>query len=104
MLSTPVTPAEFSAATNQLQSQSSAQYDIVNYNCVDFALGVVNSARGSYPLIISKYPVPDETTPMSTPEALYNTINSMSRAGGPEAGNTDIGNVWNAGSSHGACN
>jgi hypothetical protein len=103
-LSTPVSAAEFSDAMNQLQNQSSAEYDIVNYNCVDFALAVVNSARGEYPLTIAQDLVPGETTPMSTPEALYNTINNMSRPGGPEAGNTNVGDIWDAGTSHGACN
>jgi hypothetical protein len=103
-LRVPVTVDEFKVAMNRLQSQASSQYDIVNYNCVDFALGVMNSARGSYPLVINKYPLPDESTPMSTPEALYNLIYSMSRSGGPEAGNTAVGSIWAAGTGHGACN
>jgi hypothetical protein len=103
-LRVPVNAAEFTSALNKMQSQASAKYDIVNYNCVDFALGVINSARGNYPLIINKYPLPNEPTPMSTPEALYNLIQSMARPGGPEAGNTSIGSVWSAGVSHGACN
>jgi hypothetical protein len=103
-LRVPVTADEFKSAMNKLQSQAAAQYDIINYNCVDFALGVMNSARGSYPLVINKYPPPDISTPISTPEALYNLINFMSRPGGPEAANAAVGSIWAAGIGHGACN
>jgi len=103
-LSVAVSAAEFAAAIARLQVLASSNYDIVNFNCVDFALSVINSARGSYPLVINKNLVPDQTQPMSTPEGLYNLLSSMHRSGAPEAANINIGRVWIAGSSHGPCN
>jgi hypothetical protein len=101
-----ITPSQLNSEIQQIRYLSGImQYSISNYNCVDFALQVINTIRGVNPLIIPKYQIPGQ--PMSasnTPEGLYKLLDNMKVAGGAEAKNilTDV--VLHAGTSHGACN
>jgi hypothetical protein len=80
------------------------QYSIENYNCVDFALQVVNAIRGTNPLSIPKYQIPGQPGISNTPEGLYKLLSNMKAAGGPEAKNILTDAVLTAGISHGPCN
>jgi len=92
-----ITEIEFLAST--------MSYDIARYNCVDFALQVINTIRGTSPLIIPKYQIPGQTFSTSnTPEGLYTLLASMKAAGGTESRNIVTGGVLHAGTSHGPCN
>jgi hypothetical protein len=62
-------------ATLKLYATSS-KYDIDDFNCTDFAIGIFNSARPSNPLIIPKYKIPGGQTAngTSTPQSLYKEL------------------------------
>ena len=97
-----VTAAQFQAALNAVQSNSTRDYNIGNYNCTDFALSVFNAAGGG--LSIPKYAIPSFPNPgnSNTPQGVYNKLQDMSVAGTP---NIDAnGNKAYGGTSHGACN
>jgi uncharacterized membrane protein YgcG len=101
-----ITPSQLNSEIQEIEFLSGIMpYSIQDYNCVDFALQVVNTIRGINPLIIPKYQIPGQPAGISnTPEGLYKILNNMKAAGGPEAKNILTGAVLNAGNSHGACN
>lgn len=98
--------AQLRAAINEIQFLAGAMaYNIAKYNCVDFALQVMNTIRGVNPLIIPKFQIPGQTFSASnTPEGLYRLLQSMQAAAGPESKNISVGGVLHAGTSHGPCN
>jgi len=80
-------------------------YSITEYNCVDFALQVINTVRGVNPLVIPGYQIPGQPASLSnTPEGLYRLLDAMKARGGPESKNILTGEVLHAGMSHGPCN
>ena len=99
-----VNNAQFKMALTQLTLLAPGNYDIVNFNCVDFALRVVNSFRISTPLNISKYILPGMTQAISTPEALYYLLDDLKRGASADAPHIVNNGTWNAGVSHGPCN
>jgi len=97
-----------SAITEILYLSRFVRYDIDEYNCTDFALEVFNYVRSPASAIdIPKYDIPGGTSPTgtSTPEGLYQKLQSMKKAAGAEAANIELpgGKSWAAGSK-GPCN
>ena len=101
-----ISPDQLTTEINQILSiGSDMPYSISNFNCVDFALGVINAIRPSNPLTIPKYQIPGQPAGFSnTPQGLYRLLSSMQEMAGPEAINIVGGLVAHAGASHGPCN
>jgi hypothetical protein len=101
-----ISPGQLNSEMNEIEYLSGVMpYSIENYNCVDFALQVINTIRGAIPISIPKYQIPGQPPSISdTPEGLYKILSSMKAMGGPEAGNILTGVVLNADNSHGPCN
>ena len=102
-----LTPSEFKTVLSQIEYLSRfIKYDIDDYNCTDFALDVFNSVRISNPLEIPKYDLPGGMAPngTSTPQGIYNKLESMKRSG-IEASKINIPGVkgW-VSESKGPCN
>jgi len=102
----PVTPSQLNAAIAEiLLIGQDIQYSISKYNCVDFALQVINSIRGTNPLIIPKYQIPGQAlSDSNTPEGLYKLLSAMEAGNGAEARNILTNVIMHAGNSHGPCN
>jgi hypothetical protein len=87
-----------------IKSLADMAYSIVNYDCLDFALNVINAVRPAGPLVIDK--VYDPNNPFSniaTGPKLYTLLQSMIRNGSVETPNILVGNSMYAGASHGPC-
>ena len=99
-LTIPVSAAGFDRALNATVQQDGSSYDIANFNCVDFSLGVVNSISPNF-LTVQPLPLPGSPVTMDTPGSLYLKLAQMKAAGNPNVSNDG---VWIAGQSHGSCN
>jgi hypothetical protein len=98
-----ITPAQLSTEISTIETLSSSQYDIINYNCVNFSVQVLNAIRPTNPLVVSPMQVPGATPLSSTPEGLYVLLSRMKEAG-PEALNILTDEILWSGTSHGPCN
>jgi hypothetical protein len=98
-----ITPAQLSTEISTIETLSSSQYDIINYNCVNFSVQVLNAIRLTNPLVVPLMQIPGATPLSSTPEGLYVLLSRM-KEGGPEALNILTDEILWSGSSHGACN
>lgn len=96
-----VTAQQFQNAINAAQNLSSHQYNIAEYNCADYALGVFRAAGGN--LSVPQYVIPGfpSDNGSNTPEGVFNAIQSLENAGNPNA-MANSRKQW-AGNSHGAC-
>lgn len=99
-LSIPVNAGQFGIAMNKISSLSGSNYDLNKFNCVDFALSVINSFRPTTPIIPAIAQMPGGGLSIDTPQGLYITLQHIQNTGGAAL----IGSIWNAGASHGACN
>lgn len=100
-----LTAAQLQAAINAvIATGSSQQYDIWNHNCVDYALGIINTVRPGNPLKIVKLKDIETGELFSSPQGLYMTLGQMKEPGSPEAKNIIMNVVQHAGTSHGPCN
>jgi len=101
-----ISPAQLMTAISKILFLSATmQYDIAKYNCVDFALQVINTIRDVNPLIIPRYPIPgqDDITKSNTPQGLYKLLQQKKNSNDAEAKNIVVGGAWNANPSGGAC-
>ena len=99
-----ITPDQLNTAIGKIELLSNLQYSITNFNCVDFALQVMNCIRGTSPLVVPKYQIPGQ--PMSnsnTPEGLYMLLESMQAQNTPDAKNILMDVVQYAPKSSGPC-
>jgi hypothetical protein len=104
-LTMPVTPLQLNTAIQAIEKNSSALYDLVNFNCVNFSVQVINSIRPDNPLSVPLLQIPGNAASLSsTPEGLYILLNRMKAAGGPEASNIITDDILFAAPSHGPCN
>jgi hypothetical protein len=94
-----VNASQFQSALTAIQTLSTKQYNINNFNCVDWALGVINAAGAG--LSISKYVIPGNTTLSNTPQGLYKKISELAANGNPNASTN--GKAYNS-PSKGPCN
>lgn len=97
-----VTPAQFQAAIDAINANSSNPYNVSHYNCTDFALAVFNAAGGG--LTIPRHGVPgfEIDGGSNTPQGLYEKISQLKDNG--TAGTTKTNNKEYAGPSKGPCN
>jgi hypothetical protein len=104
-LTMPISPSQLNTAIQSIEKNSSAPYDIVNFNCVNFSVQVLNALRPTNPLSVPLLEIPGTAASLSsTPEGLYILLSRMKAAGGPEATNIITDDILFAGGSHGACN
>ncbi len=109
-LSLTINGNQFEAALNKLQAISDYDYNITSWNCTDFALSVFNAAS-QQPLSIPKFAIPTSEYPLpstfalsSTPQGLYEAIQSLQAAHNTSLGTTDIPGICGyVGESHGSC-
>ena len=101
-----ISPAALNTEISEIASLAPVMtYNITTYNCVDFALQVINAVRGTDPLKIPKYQIPGQPLSMSsTPEGFYLMLESMQEAGGPESRNIITDAVAYAPPGKGPCN
>jgi hypothetical protein len=85
---------------NKITSLSGSDYDLNNFNCVDFSLSVINSFQPTTPIIPQAVQMPAAGLSIDTPQGLYLTLQHIQNTGGAAL----TASVWNAGASHGACN
>lgn len=99
----PISVAQLQAAIGQVNAYNGNSYNMTNFNCVDFALGVFNAATAGG-MTIAKQKIPGYPSPggSSTPQGLYNRINELSGWGTPGASTN--GSKAYGGSSKGPCN
>lgn len=99
----PISVGQLQAAINQVNAYSGNSYNMTNFNCVDFAIGVFNAATAGG-ISITKQQIPGYPTPngSNTPQGLYNRINEMAGWGTPGAQTS--GSKAYGGSSKGPCN
>ncbi len=97
-----VSPAQFEAAVQKLQEESTRSYNVSYYNCVDFALAVFNAGGGN--LGVPRYSIPAFGVPggSSSPQGLYDQIKGMQLQGNPMAYTTP--NKEYIQTSNGPCN
>jgi hypothetical protein len=95
-----VNAAQFATAMNKITSLSASNYDLNNFNCVDFSLSVINSFQPTTPIIPELVQMPVAGPSIDTPQGLYLTLQHIQNTGGAAL----TGSIWNAGLSHGACN
>ncbi|MES2331320.1 MAG: hypothetical protein V4539_17080 [Bacteroidota bacterium] len=95
-----VSAAQFQAAVNAVNSARDT-YNVGNYNCTDFALGVFNAAGGG--LTIPRHSIPgfEVDGGSNTPQGLYEKIQSLKNNGAANTSTTN--NKEYAGSSKGPC-
>jgi hypothetical protein len=94
-----VTASQFQAALNTVQTLSTKQYNINTFNCVDWALGVFNSAGAN--VTIPKYVVPGGSSAINTPQGVYNKISELAING--NSGASTNGKAYGP-NSKGPCN
>jgi len=100
-----ITPVQLEAEIAAIESLSSSNYDLVNFNCVNFSVQVLNAIRPSNPLIVPEFQIPGAPQALSsTPEGLYILLSQMKAAGGAEAGYILTDEILFSSASHGACN
>jgi hypothetical protein len=101
-----VSPDQLNSLISQIIFLSSSMlYSITTYNCVDFALQVINGVRGVNPILIPKFQIPGQPLSNSnTPEGLYKELSAMKLGGGADANNIITNVVAHANLSHGPCN
>jgi hypothetical protein len=99
-----ITPAQLATEISTIETLSGTPYDLVNYNCVNFSVGVINAIRPGNPLIVPPMVVPGAMPLSNTPEGLYVLLSRMKAAGGTDALNIVTDEVMFAPNSHGACN
>jgi hypothetical protein len=100
-----ITSAQLNLEIATIEALSTINYDIVNYNCVNFSVQVLNAVRSGIPLVVPDFQIPGASQALSsTPEGLYILLSQMKKAGGPEAGNIITNEILWAQMSHGACN
>ncbi|MES2328765.1 MAG: hypothetical protein V4539_04120 [Bacteroidota bacterium] len=97
-----VTPAQFQAAIDKVNSSSYKQYNLEFYNCTDFALDIFNAAGGNLDIPRHKIPNYEIDGGSNTPQGLYEKIAQLKSNG--VAGTTTTQNKEYAGSSKGPCN
>ncbi len=91
---------QFATAMSKIISLSGSNYDLINFNCVDFSLSVINSFQPTTPIIPETVQMPAAGLSIDTPQGLYLTLQHIQNTGGAAV----TGSIWNAGVSHGACN
>ena len=99
-----ITPAQLATEISTIESLSGTPYDLVNYNCVNFSVAVLNAIRPGNLLVVPPMQQPGTTPLSSTPEGLYVLFSRLKEAGGVDANNIVLGQVSFAGASHGECN
>ncbi len=104
-ISMPLSADGLNMVISTIKSLVDMPYSIVNYDCLDFGLNVINSVRGNNPLVISKQLVAnDPFSNIATGPKLYNLLSDMVDSQSPEAGNIVVGGSRYIGQSHGPCN
>ena len=107
-LSMNISPGNFSQVLTHVQYLSQfVRYDLDEYNCTDFALDIFNYKRPGRPLEIPKFDISAGLAPdgSSTPQGLYQKLQSMKKLGDAESNNITIPGVKGfAGNSDGPCN
>ena len=99
-----ITPAQLTTEIQTINTLGSNQkYDIWEYNCVNYAVNILNAVRPGNPLQVIQLNDVTSGDSYSTPQGLYLTLDQMKQANGPEAKNITVDVVKNAGTSHGAC-
>lgn len=98
-----ISPAQLQAAIDKVNSFSGNSYNMTNFNCVDFALGVFNAATAGG-LSVTKQQIPGYPTTdgSNTPQAVYNRLDEMKAWGTP--GIQTSGSKAYGGTSKGPCN
>ena len=100
-----LSPYGLNTVIDKIKALSDMPYSIVNYDCLDFGLNVINAVRPTNPLMISKqYDPNDPFSNIATGPKLYTLLQSMLETGSPETPNILLGSSVYAGVSHGACN
>jgi hypothetical protein len=99
-LSISVSAGQFATAMNNIKDLSGSNYDLNNFNCVDFSLSVINSFQPTTPIIPVAVQMPAGGLSIDTPQGLYLTLQNIQNTGGAAL----TGGIWDAGNSHGACN
>jgi len=101
----PLDAAGFNSVIQQAKFYSATMpYDIFHFNCIQYALGSINTAMGVTPIVIPPRYTPGYGEPINTPNGLYYWLEEMKAAAGPEASLIQFGYGLHAGSSHGPCN
>jgi hypothetical protein len=95
-----VSASQFQAALTAVQTYSSYNYNVADFNCTDFALAVFNAAGPG--LTIPRHQVPGFSSAKgsNTPQGLYEKISGLSEAGNK---NAQTGGKAYGGTSHGPC-
>ena len=99
-----ITPAQLATEIHTIEALSGTQYDLINYNCVNFSVAVMNAIRSTNPLVVPPMVSPEGTSLSNTPEGLYVALSRLKEAGGTDAPNIALDVVNFAGNSHGPCN
>ena len=94
-----VNSSKFQNALNQAINLSSNNYNLLSFNCTDFALGVFNAGGGNLNIMPNIYTLFYFNQPTFTPISLYLKLKNLSNSGDS---NANIG-ISNAASSHGPC-
>lgn len=100
-----ISSTNFQSAMNTVLDLSNNNYNLLDFNCTDFALGVFNSAGGNLKINPFTMPVFNNNIFIgnfkiaNTPSSLYYKISSLQNSNN---NNAQIG-ISNAGSSHGPC-
>ena len=94
-----VNSSKFQNALNQAINLSSNNYNLLSFNCTDFALGVFNAGGGNLNIMPNIYTLFYFNQPTFTPNSLYLKLKNLSNSGDS---NANIG-ISNAASSHGPC-
>ena len=94
---------QFQTTIKRMESLEAEDYDIITWNCTDFALSVYN-ASSIAPLTIPKYKTEGSGELMNTPQGLYNEIKLLQASGITTQGTPSVPqSAGHAGDSHGSC-
>ena len=95
--------AQFQTTIDRMESLEAVDYDIITWNCTDFALSVYNAST-YIPLTIPKYVTAGSGELMNTPQGLYNEIKLLQASGITTQGTPNVPQAEeHVGASHGSC-
>jgi hypothetical protein len=100
-----ITPAALQTEINAVGAiGNNPSYNIWNYNCVNYALNVLNQIRPLNPLKAVPLDDPSSPLPYSTPQGLYLALGQLRQQNGPDAPHINLGLIEKVNASHGPCN
>jgi hypothetical protein len=100
-----LTPDQLRSVIQEIRNKETAQYDLDDFNCTDWALDIFNNQGNT--LTIPKYLIPGSIKPegVNTPQGLYNKLNELKSESVTDADKISIGFMkgW-VSNSNGPCN